>query len=431
MKPTDFLSPQTEEKIAAGIVTMERFIEDGQSPTAALTKVAMRDAWGPEVIRLVGRSYNTGAQEHQRENAKTALDKFASFELADPEAAIAELFKPDSSVKLASVEPVTEYTLSDFADRAAAAMSRQDVEEKEAADESQPADDEELSDEFISGNKLAEISNAARRNCELYQRKIAVLNQGEYQFEREFFKSADAISHHFSLMQNRGSFGEFEAACVGVEKAAEVLDYVYSINQLQTLGEKRASATTLGNVNRYQPLVNHVKEASESLAALKVIREKLAEAEAKLSEFQRVAEHPGSTMKEASSAFGLNFLNLSRSAASLGGLGEGAGKSTAPSTAESYFAGVDPAQQDELRKIRTQRVLAELMRDDEIISGFPADHVLRRFNEISQLAPTTTDKPLALRATLRRHLIEDAAPFEAKELAEMDQQINKQLTPSA
>lgn len=83
----------------------------------------------------------------------------------------------------------------------------------------------------------------------------------------------------------------------------------------------------------------------------------------------------------------------------------------------------DPAHEDELRAIKAQAMLSEMM-GDEVIGGYPRDKVLNTYNEISQLAPRASTQPLAMRALLRKNLESNAEPFEAAEIADVEKKIS-------
>lgn len=67
-------------------------IGEGESPNAAVEKAARDFRFGPGRIRMLAHAVNTGRQLSQFRNAKTAADKFAAFDLADPEIVISKVF---------------------------------------------------------------------------------------------------------------------------------------------------------------------------------------------------------------------------------------------------------------------------------------------------------------------------------------------------
>jgi hypothetical protein len=81
----------------------------------------------------------------------------------------------------------------------------------------------------------------------------------------------------------------------------------------------------------------------------------------------------------------------------------------------------DPHHQNELRKIRAHTLLTQLMTDSEDpISGHDPDKVLSAYNELSAASPRVADSIHTLRPALRRKLVGNLEPFEAKELLDIE-----------
>lgn len=84
----------------------------------------------------------------------------------------------------------------------------------------------------------------------------------------------------------------------------------------------------------------------------------------------------------------------------------------------------DPSHEANLRAIRTQTMLADLVRNDPVLSSYAPGQITNSFNEIAQLSPRSLDQPLIMRAMLRKHLEQGVFdPFEADQLLKLETQL--------
>lgn len=88
----------------------------------------------------------------------------------------------------------------------------------------------------------------------------------------------------------------------------------------------------------------------------------------------------------------------------------------------SAMAGLeDISHEDELKKIKAQVMLAEMMGDpDNPISEYEPERVLNAYNELTQLAPRLSQQPAAMQPLLAKRLAGAVEPFEVKEIGEME-----------
>jgi len=83
-----------------------------------------------------------------------------------------------------------------------------------------------------------------------------------------------------------------------------------------------------------------------------------------------------------------------------------------------------PGHTNELRQIQAQAMLSDLIRNDEVISGYEPDEVIDAYNEISAMSPRAAVQPVIMRSLLRKRLTGGAVePFEAGQLAEIEKTI--------
>lgn len=81
----------------------------------------------------------------------------------------------------------------------------------------------------------------------------------------------------------------------------------------------------------------------------------------------------------------------------------------------------DPEHEMNLRNIRAQSVLNDMILNDPVVSGHDPAEVSLAFNELSELAPSLVDSPAAMQALLRKRLEAGfLADFDVKQLMEME-----------
>lgn len=119
--------------------------------------------------------------------------------------------------------------------------------------------------------------------------------------------------------------------------------------------------------------------------------------------------------------------------------GAGAGLSSAVSGGDALEKSItkterqlnDPQHEDELRKIKAQVMLSEMMGDpDNPISEYPPEEVLARYNELAQLAPRISEQSAAVQPLLAKRLAGQAEPFEIKEINDIEQGLKDTSTLS-
>lgn len=99
---------------------------------------------------------------------------------------------------------------------------------------------------------------------------------------------------------------------------------------------------------------------------------------------------------------------------------------------EDQIAELDsPGHLSELRKIRAQTALTQLMSNPESpLSEYDPEEVMQAYNEVVQLSPRLADQPSALAPLLNRKLMGNAEPFEVGETLKMEESLAKtQATP--
>lgn len=88
---------------------------------------------------------------------------------------------------------------------------------------------------------------------------------------------------------------------------------------------------------------------------------------------------------------------------------------------KAYQSLTSPEHELELKNIRAQATLHDLMSNDPVVSGYDSQEVATAFNDIAAAAPNIVDSPAVLQAVLRKRLeAGQFADFDVKQLLEMD-----------
>jgi hypothetical protein len=80
-----------------------------------------------------------------------------------------------------------------------------------------------------------------------------------------------------------------------------------------------------------------------------------------------------------------------------------------------------PDHETNLKNIRAQATLHDMMMNDPVVSGYDPHEVALAFNDVASVAPTIVESPAVLQAVLRKRLESgQLADFDVKQLMEMD-----------
>ena len=135
-----------------------------------------------------------------------------------------------------------------------------------------------------------------------------------------------------------------------------------------------------------------------------------------------------------------------KQASILSGLAGGAGMGLTRNVADSITGADDSAQrlesqinelespdhQNELRKIRAQTVLTQLMSDPEgPLSQYDPEEVLQAYNEMVQLSPRLADQPSAIGPLLNKKLMGETEPFEVAEQVSLEKGLKDVQAPQS
>lgn len=448
---TTTLSKEAEEQILGYISKVVEAVDDeGLSPTDAIVKVARDGNMSPNAIRLVARAYNTGRQESQRKTASSILDKFASFPLADGEAALQQIYPSHvdpPSVARTKAAVSDEYSRPPESPQTAA--SRHSIKVAHAPMpamvETPPEPYQESSEQRMrrAYNAHLKVSQA----CEevRYQGSVArdnlLLAIGRL---GDYFKQAGEVSFEqaeWVAKNYLGKQGETLMAAVHVRNnpmPRQVVD-TYSDEAKQAasfldgLRTKRAAASTQPpqSINwdaapyvLMHAAIKAAEAVKESQLAYTAARKQLEKSAETLRPFDPARatippptsiipmDEPKEVQGSLGMATGIGLKSVLDQALSP--------KPKSELIEQQWMELEDPQHENELRKIQAQAMLQDFMANDEVISGYDPEEILRHYNELSSMTPRAATQPGVMRPLLRRRLQGAMEPFEAEQATNIE-----------
>lgn len=446
------LSKTHEDELIEGVKAAVDLVDNqDKSPDEAIEKVARDNKWGKDMIRFASHAYNTGRQTAQRETGDSILDKFAEFALADP-AKITSAIWPEK-VKSAADDQQLSGVSADYESPPAWLGSRQRVttmEKSAAADDILARQPKPPAYEPDPTVKMArEHSKHVELQKEATEARVQV-SQAHDELVNAMGQLGDYFKKH---ARDRLPFATVEHAVATYfpQAAKKALDYAYSRNKMK---EVRAADTQMPKtaVDLNAAPFTLIKECLDTGARVSRLRgfEKDAQAavqshrEGDLAPF--VLTSPPQGDKEARTLSKYLIPEDAEPEKEATFLASVAGSSVADKTKSILDHALsdaptsdarrktlgelgDPKHEAEMRKIRAQALLAEMM-DDDVIGGYEPEKVMNAYNEISQLSPRGAMQPIIARSLLRRHLQGTMEPFEAKEITDIEKGVSQVEAPA-
>lgn len=440
------LNKSDEQQLLDG-VKMAVDLVDGQglSPNEALQKVAQTFHYSPGFLKAACNAFNTGRQLAQWNANDSVLDKLASFPLADYEAIHNKMWGAEQE-KAASFSYISPRFMT-YDDQVRQELLRMDISsmtKSASAQEVHPLVADEQAD------------NRAKRAYAHFDYYRRLLDEAR----RE--KSAAAAKLDASILALEDYFRKFaydRLPLAQVEHAAAVYygepgrALVAHVAEAFP-AEKRASAypkTWSGfhqpadrNKAPYTLIADAIKRAQDFHSAargLTAAEEKMATAKDGVAPFSqpRYENANGSQLTLTPSLIPDTGV---KQADAVSGLSSGLGFGMARGLADYATKGQDkkvqsqieeldsPEHLNELRKIKAQTVLTQLMSDPENpLSGYDPEEVLSAYNEMVQLSPRLADQPAAIGPLLNKRLVGNTEPFEIGETLKLEEGLKKTQAP--
>jgi hypothetical protein len=442
---TQTLSRQDEQKLIQAVKEAVDLVDnESLTPDQALEKVARAQKWGKEMVKFASYAYNTGRQEAQRTSSTNILSKLAEFPIADPDNIIEKIWP--ANVK-AAAEAERLSGVSDEYD-APPAWPTTTGHVKAASDD----DDFKLVDKPPDPYapdptvKMAKVYNAHR----MQERVVEEARHKEAMANEAMIGAMGRLAAHFKH-QPAGIDQAFQVAEIYDYGTKSALDKLYKfVAQRNNLGkivtaedgglrrelqDRQAADVSQLTVDHAAAPYSLIKACMDAASA---VHARAAEHVATQEELKKTAEAirpfvqtPAPTPNPSAPQSLLRGIDKDAMGYLGAGLVGGATKglmdralSDVPKPTSELEMGElselqSPEHEAELRKIRAQALIAEMM-DDEIIGTYEPNKVLQAYNEISQMAPQTAMQPMAMRSLMRRHLQGNMEPFESKEVTEIE-----------
>jgi len=433
------LSKSDEQRLLDGVKLAVDLVDNQNlSPNAALQKVAEEFHYSPGFLKSACSAFNTGRQLSQWDANESVLDKLASFPLADYDTIHDAMWgKSQEKVARASTRPLTLPSYDE--------LTRQELLAYDLGSLTKSASDADcLQDEDESAGirvkRAYDAMDYRRREWEEARRQKQAaedrLNLRLHLLEDYFRKFAYdrlplAQVEHAATVQ----FGE---------PGKQLLAYVAQ----RFPNEKRAADHKTSWNGFHEPadytrepytlIDSAIKQASElnrADAFLSAAQTKLVEAQDAYHSFTQPLHQPSTGIDvaltpfliadagEKAANFGLGFPNA---------LAEFVGKGHNQNVEKKISEIDSPEHLNELRKIRAQTVLTQLMSDpDNPISGHDPEEVLSAYNEMVQLSPRLADQSAAIGPLLNKRLVGNTEPFELGETLKLEKSLkDTQSAPS-
>lgn len=398
------LTHDDEQLLLNSVKTAVALVDDQQlSPNDAIIKLATDQKLQPGYVRSVVSAFNTGRQMAQWNRGQTVLDKLASFPLADYDTIHAALWGK-AAEKQAAVVISDEYNAPPSWVNRDRNLYLQRLDLSPLLSPALEKSASETTDESLRRCRT-QLERAERD----YQQKSA-------EYSRLYDNVQSSCRNLINYIKQSGpktaplpSIKVASEAYFGAHGKA-LMDYV----EPQIPGHKEASARVPFAVgSKPMALVQTAIQNSRQLVAVKQARddaydrmETLREQLQKFGQEKLASWIGGATVAGGTQALLDKYLGSQ-------------GQDKAVDKAQMELE--DPDHENELRKIRTQTMLNELLTDpDNPVSGYDPYEVLETYNQLSQLAPRVAEQPAAVQPLLAKRLAGRMEPFEVKEISDIE-----------
>jgi hypothetical protein len=421
------LSEREEQKLLSVADEALRFVQRGDSPNQALAKVAAEKQLNPGEIRLLCAAYNNGRQLAQRQHQSTILDKLASFTLADADQVIRSVYRKPSptTTKQASWQDYAAPPSLRAPALLPGALTKQASALRQRLPRRRPDTLEQLTRQKEAADKAASIAGQAAQ--EAYQQLHRAVSQWV-----DYFRVQPQLRLPFAAVK--------QAALDRFGSAVEPLLALVPVRvpALRKQASDRSPITTQP-LDATAPPLSYLADCLRYAQQLHQFRSKQAQAQSYTSQKQqqryRLVQRQGRPTPQelfgvgalefpVKQAAGAPLLAASIAAGPFGRLMGNVTKSKGELVQEFKEEMTDPKLQKEMMQAQAHAFLHQVLTDpDDPISGYDPDKVLNAYNEIVGASPHLTGKPLILKPLIRKKLVGNYEPFEAKEVTEMGRNI--------
>lgn len=414
------MSQATQDRIELAVDRLRDY--EGLDLKTAAVKVARELKLSKDMTALVCRAYNVGAVTDHREQSENILDKMAAVKIIPVDEVLEDVFpqNPSTPAQKEAADGVSDCW---HQPPKAPVFAKRATKEASAAKET-PAEPVKQADERdvlysvpAQLRKLAEQQATAER--ELHER-IGLMNKK--------LASSGVSKPEFAagVLDLFGPLGAPLAGMVGTSPA-KTAAVVFSHPVVKTAEPYRSAAEVVAKAKELLAIKEaRVKLRINATCYTAYLNEKAAGSTHLLAEQfwdKAAAEFTKFAFEEIKQSSGMwNYIvssNLARIGADkLTDEGKGTSDGREGQIDKQVRSLSDPAHESELRKIRTSVMLKELINHDDVLRKYPPTQIRDAFNDLSQMAPRSADKPLYTRSLLRKWMPQGGLDtFEASDLA--------------
>ena len=432
------LTSGDEQKLLEGVKQAVHYVDDsGMSPNEALTKVAKDMSLTPGFLRAAVSAFNNGRQVSQWRANDSVLDKLAGFPIADYDKIHADIWGGTEKEAKDKYVSLGDEVHSDY-QKAPQWSKRDDLSKLATMDLGIEKLAEEAVPEHVQAHEKTKVVTAAWNKY----------SHAKRDYEEARVKEAaakDALTMRLAILTNYfKKFARDRLPFDVVEKAACSYYGVNGIALMDVMADRFPTEKRAADIKRYweKPLsrdaepFTFIQNAIKAAAALSTATDELeltkqAQGEAKEALLPFVTA-PSLPRSEKDTTFSISLID--------GGVGEKEARLVpamlvgdkltrsvgGDEAAEREISKVEhklnePDHNDELRRIKAQVMLAEMLGDPENpISEYPPEEVMARYNELAQLAPRISEQSAAMQPLLAKRLAGQTEPFEIKEIGEIE-----------
>jgi len=420
----------------------------GFTPTEALHKVALDLKYSPGFLKAACNAFNNGRQVAQWEANEAVLDKLASFELANYDQIHAHIWgEREGKVASHSLLPPSLPSYEDLDRQALLEMELPGLEKADADDWAQ----QPLAADELAGIKIARQFS----RLEFAQREAEEARREKSAAEDRLHLKLHLLENYFSkFAYERHPLAQVEAAaavCYG-EPGAALMEYMASRfpqekraadHQPSWQGFNQAVDRSQEPYTLIEAAIKQAEAYHQAQARLQEATEKAAQAREFLASFHPPqSDHPSGSLSTPTPSSMTDDSGAAKEASIMSGLAGGFGLGTARALGaedndarnqamEEQIKQLDsPDHLNELRKIRAQTVLTQLMSDPESpLSQHDPEEVMSAYNELVQLSPRLADQPSAIAPLLNKRLMGHTEPFEVGEILKLEQGLKQTQPP--
>lgn len=420
----------SEQELLSQVREVQAQISDGLSPSDAIVKVAQTHRTHPDMLPLLVQSCNLGRQAYQQEKhaGGGALGLVAEFPLADLDHVKAALYPSDpvKSRLLKTAAAVSDVYDAPPTSRVVASRTKAASATNRVAAATQP-----VAGDLQTTYRMKAAARQAIKQA-VHDAEIAVHTARD-----RFVAGFQGLVDHFKQADHRATLPAVDYNCRSRfgEPAADLFTQLRQyVPSPAAAAEKTASAVnfTEGVYAQVAGTLKLAQAHAEAVETLAAVKEGAEQRLASLAPFSQRGS--GSTPSPASSSLlkaGSWITPLLTGAAA--GAASNMRNSVSPANAAASIESEldDPDHLDELRGIQSRAMLAEMLNNDQVISGYAPEEVTNAYNEMVQLSPSAADQPALMRPLLRKRLSAGGTePFDAQQIADIEKTVQQTRSPA-